>query len=64
MPPTDTTTAQRLTSSLLGRPVQEWIVEQRARPLSWRAIANLLEDQTGVYITHETIRQWSEEVPV
>jgi hypothetical protein len=63
MPPTDTTTAQRLASHLLDQPVQEWIVAQRARPLSWRAIASLLEDETDgqVLVSHETIRAWSQQ---
>jgi hypothetical protein len=64
MPPTDTTTAQRLVSSALGEPVHDWIIAKRAMGMSWRSVANHLEDETGVYITHETIRQWSQEVAV
>ncbi len=61
MPPTETESAmQRLATVMLGQPVQDWIIEQRAKPLSWRAIANLLEDETAVSVTHETIRQWGE----
>ncbi len=64
MPPTDTTTAQRLASSLLGEPIHDWIIAKRAMGMSWRSIANHLEDETGgqVYVTHETIRAWSQEV--
>ncbi len=64
MPAAPVTANERLASNLLGRPVQHWIAEQRAKPLSWRAIANLLEDETGgqVFVTHETLRAWADKV--
>jgi hypothetical protein len=57
---------QRLATVLLGRPVHQWIAEQRELGWSWRKIADDLKIATDglVDVSHESIRQWSEEVAV
>ncbi len=66
MPPSQITTAQRLANALLGEPVQDWIAGQRSLGLSWRDVADTLTTVTHgqVIVTHETVRAWSQEVPV
>ncbi len=65
MSPTDAESAmRRLATVLLGEPVNEWITAKRAMGMSWRSIANHLEDETSVSVTHETLRQWAGEVTV
>jgi hypothetical protein len=57
---------QRLATVLLGRPVREWIAEQRELGWSWRKIADDLYIATDglVDVSYEAIRQWGEEVAV
>ncbi len=64
MATTEVTDKQRLATILLGQPVNEWIIAKRAMGMSWRSIANHLEDETAVSVTHETVRSWSGEVTV
>ena len=58
------TPTQALASHLLGRPVRDWIAEQRELGWSWRKIAADLDTATGgqVVVTHEALRGWYEEV--
>jgi hypothetical protein len=53
---------QILATTLLGRPVTEYIAEHRANRMSWRKLARKLEDDTNglVVVTPETLRAWSE----
>lgn len=62
----DQTANQKLATQLLGRPVNEWIAEQRGRGASLFAVAIRLETATGgaVAVTPETIRLWSAEATV
>lgn len=62
MPPTETPT-QRLAAMLLGQPVHTWISERRIGGSSWRTIAVDLKHATNgqVVVSHEAVRQWSEE---
>jgi hypothetical protein len=62
--PVAETHAKRLATVLLGRPVHDWIHEQRELGWSWRKIADDLRVATDgqVKVTHEALRQWSEEV--
>ena len=48
-------------SHLLGRPVQEWIFDQRAAGKSWDDITFELNTTTAgkVRVTRQTIRNWS-----
>jgi hypothetical protein len=51
---------QRLASHLLGRPVLEWVAEQREAGWTWRKIAEDLKTATDglVDITAEALRLW------
>lgn len=51
---------QRLADLILERPVADFIAENRANGLSYRAIAEALTDATdgAVDVTHEAIRKW------
>ena len=62
MPTTEATDKQRLATILLGRPVHEWISEQRRYGYSWRDTAKLLTKATGgvIVVSHESVRQWFE----
>ncbi len=66
MPPTQTTDKQMLASLLLGMPVEEWIAGQRELGRSWREVAERLNHATKgqIVVSHESCRQWSEEVAV
>jgi hypothetical protein len=57
---------QAFASFILQRPVREWIAEQRELGWSWRKIADDLKIATNgqVDVSHESIRQWNEEVAV
>jgi hypothetical protein len=60
MPP-NSSPSRALADHLLGRPVVEWIAEQRAANVSWRLIERELLRLTDgqVDVTHETIRSWA-----
>ena len=53
------TAAQTLASHLLGRPVTDWIAEQREDGRSFMAIAFRLNAATGLTVSDETIRRWT-----
>lgn len=60
------TATQELSDLLLGRPVEDFIVERRAAGRAWRYVARDLLEATGgrVDVTHETLRSWApDEVP-
>ncbi len=63
MPPIETPT-QRLATVILKQPVADWIIGQRELGRSWREIADRLDHATKgeVKVSHESIRQWSEQV--
>ena len=65
MTTTEATDKQRLATILLGEPVADWLQAKRAMGMSWRSIANHLEDETDgqVSVSHESVRQWAEQVP-
>jgi len=52
--------AHKYADTVLGRPLEEYVAEARARGTSWRRISLNLRDETGgeVDITHETLRSW------
>ena len=54
------TPTQRYASHLLGRPVLEWVAEQREAGWTWRKIAEDLKIATDgqVDITAEALRLW------
>jgi len=35
-----------------------WLAKQRAAGASLRAIANTVQEQTGIPVSHESVRQW------
>lgn len=57
------TPTQKLAGTILGKPVMDWIADQRAAGESWRTIARNLHGQTGglVDVTPETLRLWDME---
>jgi hypothetical protein len=63
-PPTDQTPNQRLASLILGQPVQSWIITRRTAGRSWRLVARDLYEATNgqIDVTHETVRNWAEQV--
>ena len=64
-PMADTETPhQRLATVILGRPVRDWIADQRALGHTWRHIATALSLETDgqVVVSHEAVRGWFEEV--
>ncbi len=65
MSPTETPT-QRLATLLLGMPVNDWIAGQRELGRTWREVADRLDHATKhqVVVSHESVRQWADEVPV
>ncbi len=54
------TTTQRYATALLGRPVTDYIAEQKARGQSYLSIALALREATAgqVAVSDESIRQW------
>lgn len=52
------TTTQRLVDVLLGGRLEEYVRERRQAGQSWRAIVRDLYDDTGEYLTYETVRRW------
>ena len=52
------TATQNLATHLLGRPVTDWIAEQRTDGRSFQAIAFRLHSEIGLYVSDETIRRW------
>jgi hypothetical protein len=54
------TPTERLAGILLGRPVVEWIDEERAAGHGYRVIARHLYERTSgqVDVSHETLRVW------
>ena len=60
------TPTQRLATLILGMPVADWIAGQRELGRTWRDIAARLDHATKgqVIVSHESIRQWSDEVTV
>lgn len=60
---TNDTPAQRLATLLLGQPVHEWIIAQRASGSSWRTVADELAKATNgqVVVSHEAVRGWQTE---
>lgn len=61
---TDQTPNQRLASLILGQPVQTWIASRRDSGRSWRLVARDLYEATNgqIDVTHETVRNWAEQV--
>lgn len=62
----DLTPTQRLAGHLLGRPLAEFVAEQRRGGRSWRLVArDVLEATEGeIDVTGETLRGWYPEQPV
>lgn len=56
----DGTPTQRLASTLLGQPLEEWVAARRLMRMSWKAIAAELSVSTNgqVNISRETLRGW------
>lgn len=44
----------------LGEPLAQFVARHRASGVSWRRIANAIIDRTGIDITGETLRVWSQ----
>lgn len=40
----------------------QWVTARRSDGVSWRRIAVELEDETGIDVTHETVRSWFPEL--
>lgn len=60
---TETTRTQRLADHLLDGQLAEFVRERRTarHPLSWRQVAEDLNEATGLDIHHETLRVWFPE---
>jgi transposase-like protein len=43
------------------QPLGAWLTQQRMRGTSLRELSRLLFEQTGVQVSHETIRAWIRE---
>lgn len=54
------TDKQLLVEVLLGRPVAQYIAERRPA-MSWARISQSLYDETGTYVSQESLRLWSRE---
>lgn len=54
------TPTQRLASTLLGQPLEEWVVSRRIAGMSWKAIAADLQVSTNdqICVSRETVRGW------
>lgn len=52
------TPTQQLASIRLGRPVMDWIAEQRQAGVGWDKLAQNLEALTGILISREAPRRW------
>lgn len=50
--------AAELASERLGRPVTEWIVEQRESGASWSLIVARLHSETRLAVSDVTLRNW------
>lgn len=44
----------------LGEPLAQFIARYRASATSWRRIAGELERRTGIAVSHESLRVWTE----
>lgn len=44
-----------------NEPFGSWLVQQRKRGASLRAIAAAVEQRTGTPVSHESVRQWLTE---
>jgi hypothetical protein len=53
------TIAEQAVSKILGYPVVEWIAAHQQRGISLRECTKLLFNDTGVYVSHETLRTWA-----
>ena len=56
------TATQQLADIRLGRSLDEFVVQFRAnnsaRGRGWRAVSDALHAETGLRISHETLRSW------
>lgn len=54
------TPTQRLASTLLGQPLEEWVAERRHAGMSWKVIAEDLAIATNqqICVSRETLRGW------
>jgi hypothetical protein len=52
-----TTTAQ-LIEHKLGRDLGQYVAEMQTRDLGWRRIAQQIREDTGVVVSHESLRSW------
>lgn len=42
----------------LGRDLDEYVTELQGRDLGWRRIAEQVRQDTGVIVSHESLRTW------
>lgn len=57
-----TATAQ-LIEIKLGRSLPLYVAARRLEGFGWRRIASQLHKDTGVLVSHETLRSWFPEMP-
>jgi hypothetical protein len=57
-------TSYRLVDVLLGGDLETRLRKWRAAGVSYRAIANLLEEETGERYTYDTIRRWCDDLDI
>jgi hypothetical protein len=55
------TRLQRLISERLGVPIAEFVTAHRVAGDSWRTIAEIIEQKTGIEISHTGLRKWFAE---
>lgn len=60
LPVTGGTPTQRLASTLLGQPLEEWVARRRHAGMSWKTIADDLAASTNgqISVSRETLRGW------
>lgn len=59
------TSTQRLIELKMGRPgsLRRFVQQRRNRELSWRRIADEIEQETGVKVTGVSLRNWHRDIP-
>jgi hypothetical protein len=46
----------------LGKPLEDWLLSAVGRGRSYRKIAAQIQEETGVVVSHETVRLWLDQL--
>ena len=52
------TATYQLVEHLLDDDLDRWVTTRREAGTGWRPLARALSDQTGIQVSHETLRSW------